>query len=61
MEGAIWRRSSYSGADNNCVEVARVGRQFGIRDSKDPSGGALSLPPASWENFLDSLKADRIQ
>lgn len=60
MEGK-WRKSSYSGPQDNCVEIAAIDYLVGVRDSKNPSGGALTMPPASWENFLDSLKAGRIQ
>ncbi|MFS8099901.1 DUF397 domain-containing protein [Lentzea alba] len=43
-----WRKSSYSGGGNNCVEV---GRSVGIRDSKAPAthiprvGGRLVSVP----------------
>ncbi|MCP2247422.1 DUF397 domain-containing protein [Lentzea aerocolonigenes] len=47
-----WRKSSYSGTADNCVEV---GRGVGIRDSKAP---ATHLPVAaeSWSIFLTEVK-----
>lgn len=48
-----FRKSSYSGAENNCVEVAATnngGRA--VRDSKDPSGPSLYFTPTEWAAFL---------
>jgi hypothetical protein len=43
-----WRKSSYSGSGDDCVEV---GRSVGIRDSKAP---ATHLPVSAdaWSAFL---------
>lgn len=50
---AIWRKSSYSGTQGNCVEVA-VGPQATVlvRDSKDPDSAVLSFTPVQWQAFL---------
>lgn len=32
---ARWRKSSYSGGANDCVEVADLGEHAAVRDSKD--------------------------
>ncbi|KUN00788.1 hypothetical protein AQI95_33995 [Streptomyces yokosukanensis] len=32
---AQWRKSSYSGGANDCVEVAQLGQCAAVRDSKD--------------------------
>ncbi|WP_405657790.1 DUF397 domain-containing protein [Streptomyces sp. NBC_00079] len=32
---ARWRKSSYSGGANDCVEVAELGECVAVRDSKD--------------------------
>ena len=45
---ANWRKSSYSGTESDCVEVAFNAEHAAIRDSKDPSGGTLVLAPASF-------------
>lgn len=56
--GARWRRSSYSGPENNCVEVAvNLGGAVAVRDSKDPAGGVLVFPRTAWSAFVGELKA----
>ncbi|GGP73134.1 DUF397 domain-containing protein [Saccharothrix coeruleofusca] len=47
-----WRKSSYSGSQENCVEVAMTTAQVGVRDSKHPAAGELSFPPATFTAFL---------
>lgn len=52
-----WRKSSYSGGGNQCVEVAVVcGGQVAVRDSKNPAAGRRVFVPAAWARFLDSVK-----
>jgi hypothetical protein len=57
LSGAQWRKSSYSGGGNDCVEVAFVGGGAAVRDSKDPQGGAFRLPAAGWQGLLDAVRA----
>ncbi|MGH3625983.1 MAG: DUF397 domain-containing protein [Sciscionella sp.] len=52
-----WRKSSYSTAEGNCVEIADLERGHrAIRDSKDPTGPVLRLTPAQWAEFTRGLK-----
>lgn len=51
-----WRKSSYSGDQSNCVEVARAANEVGIRDSKAATTGALLLPRRSFVGFLRALR-----
>lgn len=53
-----WRKSSFSNADDNCVEVAfAADGRVGVRDSKD-----RSIPPhvytrSEWAAFLAGVTA----
>lgn len=44
LPGQDWSKSSYSGANGNCVEfAAQPDGSVAVRDSKDPSGPALTF------------------
>ncbi|WP_329816751.1 DUF397 domain-containing protein [Streptomyces sp. JV185] len=46
LSNAAWRRSSASGAENNCVEVAQLpGGATAVRDSKDLSRAPCGSAP----------------
>ncbi|MFD7819477.1 DUF397 domain-containing protein [Streptomyces sp. NPDC059785] len=48
-----FRKSAYSQAESNCVEVADIadhGRA--VRDSKQPDGPLLTTSRESWQAFL---------
>ncbi|MER5304376.1 DUF397 domain-containing protein [Streptomyces lasiicapitis] len=49
-----WFKSSYSDSSNpsDCVEVAVALRSIHIRDSKNPAGPQLTLPPTAWADFI---------
>lgn len=50
-----WKKSSYSGNTDNCVEVA-LGDQVGLRDTKDREGGQLAVDAAAWRAAIDRLR-----
>ncbi|GAA5033923.1 hypothetical protein GCM10023258_34190 [Terrabacter aeriphilus] len=52
-----WRKSSYSGANGDCVEIAMTPEGVGVRDSEDPSGPVLSFTHRQWECFLAGVRA----
>jgi len=57
MPEGTWVKSSYSGSQANCVEVAVRDRVL-VRDTKDRGGPALRFTPAAWHRFADQMKAD---
>jgi Domain of unknown function (DUF397) len=54
-----WRKSSYSGGGNNCVEVAEIASGRAVRDSKNPDGGHLTFGVGAWQAFLTDIKRGR--
>jgi hypothetical protein len=55
---ATWRKSSRSGGNGgDCVEVAHVAAQVGLRDSKNASGPMLRFGTAVFATFMNTVKA----
>ncbi|MDX3854209.1 DUF397 domain-containing protein [Streptomyces sp. AK02-01A] len=52
---ACWRKSSYSGGANDCVEVADFGSYAAIRDSKNRGGTPLVLARSAVDELLKAL------
>jgi hypothetical protein len=55
---AGWFKSSYSAANNECVEVAFSVDTAGVRDSKVGAGPQLAAPVAAFAAFVEGLKED---
>jgi Domain of unknown function (DUF397) len=58
LSGARWHKSSHSSDTSNCVEMAVAGPVVALRDSKNPTGSVLALPPPAWRAFTTALSAD---
>lgn len=58
--GLRWRKSTYSGGGNDCVEIAFTGGATAVRDSKDPSGGGLIVPASGWHGLLESARSGQL-
>ena len=53
LEGADWRKSTFSG-QHQCVEVAMLqGGQVAVRHSRLPTGPALVFTGDEWSAFLE--------
>jgi hypothetical protein len=50
----IWRKSSHSNGQADCVEVARTQESVAVRDSKNTSGPVLTFPASRWAAFLQT-------
>ncbi|GAB2500745.1 DUF397 domain-containing protein [Nocardiopsis aegyptia] len=59
MTELVFRKSSYSGAGENCVEVADLPCGAAVRDSKAPERGHLPFPAAEWDAFLHAALTQR--
>lgn len=53
-----WRKSTRSSGvnDEHCVELGRLSFGIGVRDSKDPDAGHLTLTVAQFVGLVDQIK-----
>jgi hypothetical protein len=56
LTGARWFKSSRSGEQGACVEVAVVAEGVAVRDTKNRDGGTLEFTHTEWAAFIDGLK-----
>jgi hypothetical protein len=56
LSAVTWRTSTRSGANGNCVEVAKLRDAVAVRDSKHPTGPALVFTPNDWAAFISEVK-----
>ncbi|MFJ3790267.1 DUF397 domain-containing protein [Kitasatospora hibisci] len=56
--GTVWRKSSHSGGNGACVEIATpVEGAVAVRDSKDPQGPQLHFSAEAWQAFAGAAGA----
>jgi len=56
LSQAVWQKSRRSNGQANCVEVANnLPGVVAVRDSKDPSGGVLTVSLKAWRAFIQQL------
>lgn len=56
LSRAVWRKSSHSSANGQCVEIARLDQAMAVRDSKNPDGPKLIFTHQAWATFIRELK-----
>ncbi|PJJ02491.1 uncharacterized protein DUF397 [Streptomyces sp. 2333.5] len=56
-----WHKSTYSGENDNCVEVADSDPSMVMfRDSKQEDSAVISVRPAAWASFVSATKAGEL-
>ncbi|MGH3933856.1 MAG: DUF397 domain-containing protein [Pseudonocardiaceae bacterium] len=61
LSNVRWKKSSRSGAYNNCVEVADLdGAGRGVRDSKDPAAAVLVFTMPQWVAFTTGIRTGEL-
>ena len=64
MSEPVWRKSTRSGGANGggdgCVELAALTDTVGIRDSKAPEAGHLTLSAESFVQLVAAVKAGEL-
>lgn len=61
INGLIFHKSSYSGANTSCVEVATWTEGAAVRDSKDRHGGYLAFSSQAWSEFTEAVASDALK
>ncbi|TMQ80703.1 DUF397 domain-containing protein [Actinomadura soli] len=64
MSEPVWRKSSRSGGSagggDGCVELAALTGTIGVRDSKAPQAGHLTLSAEDFAQLVGAVKADKL-
>jgi hypothetical protein len=55
-----WRKASFSGAGNDCVELAVRPTVTGIRDTKSRTAGTLVLPDGARAALIGFAASTRV-
>lgn len=57
-EALNFRKSSYSGGGNNCVEVADIPGASAVRDTQNRDAGHLLFPGSEWTALLSMARTE---
>jgi hypothetical protein len=56
----VWRKSSRSGGEGQCVEITSTLGHFFVRDSKNPTGPTLACNQTDWSALLSAIKNNKL-
>jgi len=59
-DGLCWKKSTHSGSQGDCVEVAALPGRSAVRDSKNPGTGHLVFGGTEWAAFLQAVKGSEV-
>lgn len=59
-DDAVWRKSSFSGGNTACIEVAPLANGAAVRDSKSHGNGTLMFSESAWRTFNDALRDEKL-
>jgi hypothetical protein len=58
----VWRKSSHSGGQQgDCVELARLGAEVGVRDSKNVAAGHLTVSAQTFGALVARVKTGDLE
>jgi hypothetical protein len=52
----VWRKSTYSGSQADCVEVGNMADLVKVRDTKDREGPVVTVSADAWRRFTTQIK-----
>jgi uncharacterized protein (DUF849 family) len=61
LSRAAWRKSTFSGNGNNCVEAASANGHVHVRDTTDRTGVAKIFDKHAWQQFTTRIKQNKIR
>lgn len=59
-ENLSWRKSSFSGSNGDCFELASPGDHVLVRNSNHPDRGTLALDPSAMAAFVAGCAAGQL-